>query len=176
MLRTVAADPPTEAISLLWQLGRSLAAYTHDLSTLVHQVLSVIVQRGGARAAALFELLRRRGPLKQVHPDLFVSLLRRLDDREVAMISKGPDASVSALGRLAIECSQGADEVGRALSELSTEPAPDGRYLARLVANLRTEKFHPVLSDGLLAEDVASSCLVADRVPGPARAIVDGCT
>lgn len=92
----------------------------------------------------------------------------------LALISKGLDASISALGRLTVECKQNTHEVVRALRKLSVEPAPDGHHLAKMASNLRTERFHAVLSDDLLAEDVAASRLVADRVPELAGMIVDG--
>jgi ATP-dependent Lhr-like helicase len=48
------------------------------------------------------------------------------------------------------------DRVREELTRLAGEPAPDAVALAAAVANKRTEKFHPWLSDGLLTLDFAS--------------------
>ena len=48
------------------------------LSTLVQQVLSVIVQHGGARADQLFGVLCRSGPFRTVDGETFAQLLRQL--------------------------------------------------------------------------------------------------
>lgn len=64
------------------------------LSTLVHQVLSVIAERGGIAAAQLFLILCRRGPFKRVDPALFARLLRRMGHPEVALIEQSPDGTL----------------------------------------------------------------------------------
>lgn len=64
------------------------------LSTLVHQVLSVIAERGGVAARQLFLILCRRGPFKRVDPALFARLLRRLGHPEVALIEQSPDGTL----------------------------------------------------------------------------------
>ncbi len=48
------------------------------LSTLVQQVLSVIVQHGGAHADQLYQALCARGPFRSVDASTFVHLLRQL--------------------------------------------------------------------------------------------------
>lgn len=68
------------------------------LSTLVHQVLSVIAERGGVRAPQLFETLCGRGPFRRVDKALFGRLLRRMGDPEVALIEQSPDGTL-LLGR-----------------------------------------------------------------------------
>lgn len=68
------------------------------LSTLVHQVLSVIAERGGVRAPQLFEVLCGRGPFRRVDKALFGRLLRRMGDPEVALIEQSPDGTL-LLGR-----------------------------------------------------------------------------
>ena len=68
------------------------------LSTLVHQVLSVIAERGGATARRLFLILCERGPFRRVDKALFARLLRRMGDSEVALIEQSPDGAL-LLGR-----------------------------------------------------------------------------
>lgn len=48
------------------------------LSTLVHQILSVIAERGGASAGRLHRDLCRQGPFRQVDAGLFAKILRSL--------------------------------------------------------------------------------------------------
>src|SRR5690606_38564056 len=48
------------------------------LSTLVHQILSVIAARGGAPAAGLHRQLCVAGPFRQVSPALFADVLRSI--------------------------------------------------------------------------------------------------
>ena len=61
------------------------------LSTLVHQILSVIAQQGGANAKDLYLLLCQRGPFSAVSPDLFARLLRQLGAPDTALIEQSPD-------------------------------------------------------------------------------------
>lgn len=68
------------------------------LSTLTHQVLSVVAERGGASARRLYATLCDRGPFRRVDPPLFLRLLRRLGDPEVALLEQAPDGTL-LLGR-----------------------------------------------------------------------------
>ena len=68
------------------------------LSTLTHQILSVIAERGGASAQRLFATLCDRGPFRSVDPALFGRLLRQLGDPDVALIEQAPDGTL-LLGR-----------------------------------------------------------------------------
>lgn len=68
------------------------------LSTLLHQVLSIIAEKGGARAAQLFDILCRKGPFTRVDQSLFARLLRGMGDRENALIEQAPDGTLF-LGR-----------------------------------------------------------------------------
>ena len=73
----------------------------HDslhLSTLLHQILSVIAQRGGAKAADLFELLCKKGPFQHVDPALFGRLLRAMGSLDKPLIEQAPDG-ILLLGR-----------------------------------------------------------------------------
>ena len=68
------------------------------LSTLTHQVLSVIAERGGASARRLFTTLCERGPFRTVDRPLFERLLRQLGDPDTALIEQHPDGTL-LLGR-----------------------------------------------------------------------------
>ncbi len=58
------------------------------LSTLVHQVLSVIAQRGGVKAHTLFKLLCIDGPFRQVDEVTFAQLLRALGSHGSPLIEQ----------------------------------------------------------------------------------------
>lgn len=68
------------------------------LSTLVHQILSVIAERGGASAARLFTTLCEKGPFGAVDRATFLQVLRRLGEKEVALIEQSSDGLL-LLGR-----------------------------------------------------------------------------
>lgn len=68
------------------------------LSTLTHQVLSVIAQRGGATAQRLYETLCRRGPFRKVSTEQFALLLRQIGSNEMGLIEQAPDGNL-LLGR-----------------------------------------------------------------------------
>jgi len=61
------------------------------LSTLAHQVLAVIAERGGARPPMLYDLLCRRGPFRAVTTAVFADLLRALARADVALIEQTAD-------------------------------------------------------------------------------------
>ena len=64
------------------------------LSTLTHQILSVIAQHGGASAKRLYATLCERGPFRRVDPKLFARLLRHLGSADVALIEQSPDGTL----------------------------------------------------------------------------------
>ena len=68
------------------------------LSTLTHQILSVITEHGGVSARRLYVTLCERGPFRRVDPGLFARLLRQLGKPDVALIEQAPDG-VLLLGR-----------------------------------------------------------------------------
>ncbi len=68
------------------------------LSTLVHQILSVIAEHGGTRATRLYATLCKRGPFRCVEAPLLARLLRQLGSSDVALIEQAPDG-VLLLGR-----------------------------------------------------------------------------
>lgn len=61
------------------------------LSTLVHQILSVIAERGGASAQRLYVTLCQKGPFTSVDMTIFLSVLRRLGEPEVDLIEQSQD-------------------------------------------------------------------------------------
>jgi ATP-dependent helicase Lhr and Lhr-like helicase len=58
------------------------------LSTLVHQILSVIAERGGIPAAALYRLLCQQGPFRTVDAALFQQVLRAMGRPEAGLIEQ----------------------------------------------------------------------------------------
>ena len=58
------------------------------LSTLVHQILSVIAQRGGASASNLYNVLCREGPFRRVTSPIFTDVLRALGNPETGLIEQ----------------------------------------------------------------------------------------
>jgi ATP-dependent Lhr-like helicase len=60
-------------------------------STLVHQILSVIAERGGIRAKPLYDLLCSPGPFSSIAPADFASLLRHLASEEIKFVEQAPD-------------------------------------------------------------------------------------
>ncbi len=64
------------------------------LSTLTHQILSVIAERGGASAQRLYSTLCERGPFRSVSQPLFASLLRRIGDPDIALIEQAADGTI----------------------------------------------------------------------------------
>jgi ATP-dependent Lhr-like helicase len=68
------------------------------LSTLVHQILSVIAQRGGAPTNILYSVLCREGPFRQVGTAVFADVLRALGHPEAGMIEQ-TDGGLLLLGQ-----------------------------------------------------------------------------
>lgn len=64
------------------------------LSTLVHQILSVIGQRNGASAKRLYYTLCKKGPFNTVTTDVFIEVLQHLGSTEVGLIEQGEDGSL----------------------------------------------------------------------------------
>ena len=64
------------------------------LSTLCHQVLSVIAERGGVNATSLHHVLCVVGPFKGVGQTMFARLLRALGSPETALIEQAPDGTL----------------------------------------------------------------------------------
>lgn len=60
-------------------------------TALLHQCLSVIAERGGARADALYRILCGPGPFASVPPALFARMLRGMGSPEARLIEQAPD-------------------------------------------------------------------------------------
>lgn len=61
------------------------------LSTLIHQILALIIQTGGIRAAGAWKLLCERGPFKTVDRPTFADLLRCMASQENRLIEQSPE-------------------------------------------------------------------------------------
>lgn len=61
------------------------------LSTLVHQILSVIAERGGAHASKIFNTLCQKGPFRQVSAPIFFDVLRAMGSAETGLIEQADD-------------------------------------------------------------------------------------
>lgn len=70
----------------------------HDLSTLTHQVLSVLAETGGGRAAAVYETVCTKGAFRAVAPQMFAGVLRSLGHRELIEQMEGGDLILSPKG------------------------------------------------------------------------------
>ncbi len=64
------------------------------LSTLTHQVLSVIAQHAGASAQRLYDTLCRQGPFRKVSTEQFTRLLRQMGSAEISLIEQAPDGNL----------------------------------------------------------------------------------
>ena len=75
------------------------------LSTLTHQILSVIAEHGGATAKQLHETLCRQGPFREVSTSQFTRLLRQIGSAEIALIEQAPDGNLllGSLGEKLVE-------------------------------------------------------------------------
>jgi ATP-dependent Lhr-like helicase len=63
-------------------------------STLVHQILSTITERGGIRPPALFQLLCGPGPFQLFSQSDFAVLLRHMGHQEVKLLEQAPDGTL----------------------------------------------------------------------------------
>lgn len=69
------------------------------LSTLVHQILSVVAERGGVSAARLYRTLVHEGPFKKVDAPVFMHVLKALGRPDVGLIEQSDD-DLLLLGRI----------------------------------------------------------------------------
>ena len=74
-------------------------ALAMHLSTLTHQILSVIAEKGGASAERLFRTLCERGPFRTVNQDTFLTVLRCLGQPERGLIEQSP-SGLLLLGKI----------------------------------------------------------------------------
>jgi ATP-dependent Lhr-like helicase len=63
-------------------------------SALLHQTLSVICERGGARAERIYKQLCGPGPFSAVKPPLFADLLRSMGSPDARLIEQAPDGTL----------------------------------------------------------------------------------
>jgi ATP-dependent helicase Lhr and Lhr-like helicase len=63
-------------------------------STLIHQILSVIAERGGIRPRPLYDLLCGPGPFSSISTSAFADQLRHLASDEVAFVEQSPDGLI----------------------------------------------------------------------------------
>lgn len=68
------------------------------LSTLVHQILSVIAERGGASAQRIYVTLCEKGPFLEVDKTTFLEVLRQIGSSNVSLIEQREDGLL-LLGR-----------------------------------------------------------------------------
>ena len=64
------------------------------LSTLIHQILALILQHGGISAQRAYDTLIRSGVFDAVEPALFRSVLRRMGEPKVGLIEQAPDGTL----------------------------------------------------------------------------------
>ncbi len=69
-----------------------------NLSAFVHQILSVIAEKGGASAKRLFVTLCEKGPFNNIDANLFLEVLRHIGSPEVRLIEQSSDGLL-LLGR-----------------------------------------------------------------------------
>lgn len=61
------------------------------LSTLVHQILSIIAEKGGAHVPRLYRMLCQDGPFRQVTSAIFADVLRAMGQADPALIEQARD-------------------------------------------------------------------------------------
>ena len=64
------------------------------MSTLVHQVLALIVERGGADARDLYKTLSRSAPFDIIPVDMFMDLLRAMARKGSDLLEQAPDGTL----------------------------------------------------------------------------------
>ena len=83
------------AVRLL--LARFLESPQSDpavVTVLIHQLLSVIVERGGVKPDGLYRILCEQGPLSSIEIADFIELLRHLATPGMAVIEQSPDGLI----------------------------------------------------------------------------------
>ena len=64
------------------------------LSTLVHQILSVVAERGGESARILYKTLCEEGPFTNVSTELFIKVLRQLGHKDICLLEQAADGNL----------------------------------------------------------------------------------
>ncbi|MGJ4957730.1 DEAD/DEAH box helicase [Bradyrhizobium sp. HKCCYLRH2015] len=112
-------------------------------STLIHQVLSVIVERGGIRPKPLYDLLCGPGPFASISTNDFVNLLRHLGSRDVRFVEQAADGTLM-LGQEGEKAAQSRSFFAVFESGEEWRLTVGGRTLGTLPIT------HPVHKDGLV--------------------------
>ncbi len=71
--------------------SESPAPLALHLSTLTHQILSVVAQNCGASANQIFTILCKKGPFQGVDTKLFLQLLSQMGSKDVNLLEQSPD-------------------------------------------------------------------------------------
>lgn len=92
-------------------LAKFVETPQHDpavVTVAIHQLMSVIAEKGGARADALFKTLCGEGPLAVLGRDDFIALLRWLATPAIGLIEQAPDGTIM-LGEMGEQLTSGRD-------------------------------------------------------------------
>lgn len=131
-------------------------------SALLHQVLSVICERGGIQAKALHTLLCGPGPFGNVPVPLFVALLRGMGAPEAALLEQAPDGTLM-LGSAGERLSSGRDFYAMFDSQEEWRIVASGKSLGALPIS------NPVLAGNLIV--FAGRRWIVLEVDDPAKTI-----
>lgn len=112
-------------------------------TALLHQCLSVIAERGGARADALYRTLCGPGPFASVTPTLFGRVLRGMGSPEARLLEQAPDGLLM-LGEAGEKLVASRDFYALFESSEEWRLVNGGRALGTIPLN------NPVAPDGLL--------------------------
>ncbi|MGY4305146.1 ATP-dependent Lhr-like helicase [Bradyrhizobium sp. USDA 4369] len=112
-------------------------------STLIHQILSVIVERGGIRPKPLYDLLCGPGPFASISTNDFMNLLRHLGSRDVRFVEQAEDGTLM-LGQEGEKTAQSRSFFAVFESGEEWRLTVGGRTLGTLPIT------HPVHKDGLV--------------------------
>ena len=112
------------------------------LSTLVHQIMAVIAERGGASAAMLYRILCQDGPFRMVHSRMFGDLLRAIGPAGSELIEQ-VEGGLLLLG-------PAGERIVEHYSFYAVFPTPEEYRLVASGKELGTIPLDNVLSPGML--------------------------
>lgn len=104
------------------------------LSTLIHQILALILQTGGLTAAAAYRVLCERGAFRTVDKNLFADLLRAMAAPDCRLIEQSPD-KLLMIGAGGERLTESHDFYTVFVSEQDFRVVHDGRNLGVYPAN-----------------------------------------
>ncbi|TWB89340.1 ATP-dependent Lhr-like helicase [Bradyrhizobium macuxiense] len=134
-------------------------------STLIHQILSVIVERGGIRPKPLYDLLSGPGPFASIAPADFANLLRHLGSRDVRFVEQAEDGTLM-LGQEGEKTAQSRNFFAVFESGEEWRLTVGGRTLGTLPIT------YPVHKDEVREKSLAGA-VVADHEPDGGSAVGD---